>query len=108
METLTDIYGNFRAVPEQIIEERHNGDFIKISIYKNESGFYYGYQIKIAAMVKQKTANIKEKTYRSADAACMYAVLEIERICMAHRTVRKVYVNFTKIRHSQRELFDNI
>jgi hypothetical protein len=100
-----DKWGNLRTPPIEIIEERHHDNFIKIFIHKYNACFLYGYQIKIETLIDQKSANINGTNYSALDAARRAAVFEIENICTAHRTARKMFADFTKIRYNQPELF---
>jgi hypothetical protein len=100
-----DRWGNLRADHAEIIEERHRDNFIKILIHEYNGCFFYGYQIKIETLVEQKAANINASGHSAREAARRSAVFEIENICAAHRTARKAFADFTKIRYNQQELF---
>jgi hypothetical protein len=100
-----DRWGNLRAAPAEIIEERHYDNFIKIYIHKYNDAFHYGYQVKIETLVEQKAANINNVAHPTPEAARQSAVVEVINICTAHRTARKAFADFTKIRYNQPELF---
>jgi hypothetical protein len=100
-----DAWGNLRGKSVRIIEERRGDNFINIFIYEYEHYFYYGYQLKVGTMIKQKLANIKDKNYSGSDIALAYANAEIKALCDTNKNVRKLFVGFTKIRYNQPELF---
>jgi hypothetical protein len=100
-----DIWGNLRNNPARIIEERHGDNFINLFIYEYEHHFYYGYQLKVGTMIRQKLANVKDKNYPGSDIARVYASAEIKTLCDTNKNVRKLFEDFTKIRYNQPELF---
>jgi hypothetical protein len=100
-----DIWGNLRDKPLQIVEERHGDNFINIFIYEYEYHFYYGYQLRIGTMIRQKLANMKDKNYSSSDIARIHASAEINALCDSNKNVKKLFVDFIKIRYNQSELF---
>jgi hypothetical protein len=98
--------GNIRCPPEKVIEERHGNNFIKVLIYEHNGGFLYGYQIKIAGMIRQKAANVNDRIRGSSEAAFTDACKEIQNLCMAKRSVREIFIDFDKIMcYNQLELF---
>jgi hypothetical protein len=103
--TECDIWGNLRIPPTQVIEERHEENYIKIFLYQNSDTFLYGYQIKVGSLLRQKTANITNKGYKTIDLARLYAENEIKTICNGNKTARKVFAEFIKIRYNHPELF---
>jgi hypothetical protein len=98
--------GNIRYPPEKVIEERHGNNFIKVFLYEYDGGFLYGYQIKIAGMIRQKAANVNDSIRGSSEAAFTDACKEIQNLCMAKRSVREIFIDFDKIMcYNQLELF---
>jgi hypothetical protein len=100
-----DVWGNLRNNPIQIIEEHHGDNFIKIFIYEYEHHFYYGYQLKVGTMIRQKLANVKDENYTSIDNIARAASAKIKTLCDTNKNVRKLFEDFTKIRYNQPELF---
>jgi len=103
-----DTWGNIQGEPLCTVEERHGNCFVRIFIFCVNGRFYYGYQINIGTMVKQKTANINDHSFSSADFARSAASIEIERICNTNKNVKKIFADFIKIRYNQRSLFESI
>ena len=101
-----DTWGNIQGEPLCTVEERHGNGFVRIFIFSAGGRFYYGYQISIGTMVKQKTANINAHSFGSADFARSAASIEIERICNTNKNVKKMFADFIKIRYNQGSLFE--
>jgi hypothetical protein len=76
------------------IEEYHKKDFIRIFIFKRlESGqFVYGYQLKVAKLVRQKAPFPGDVGQDSLDAAQTAAWTEIIKICSENRAKRAIAV----------------
>jgi len=109
MPTASGIYdrwGNFRIAPEKTIEEIHDGNFVRVFFYQDDNKYFFGYQIKIEKMIKQKVANKNDKSYDSIEAARVNACRTIQNICTANRGARKLISNFDKIRYNQPTLFE--
>lgn len=100
-----DIWGNLHASPTLAIEERHDGNFIRIQIYETGGVFLFGYQLKLGGVVKQKAPNTADAAFETADAARTAARKEIQLIGNANRSVRKIFAGFNKIRYNEQELF---
>jgi hypothetical protein len=56
-----DKWGNIKKPPEKTIEQCHGADFIKLHIYKTETGFFC-FQLKIKKLIAQQEANIINQT----------------------------------------------
>jgi hypothetical protein len=100
---LCDIWGNF-IKPIKTIEQNHGNDFIKIFIYDFESRFYFGYQLKLKKVIREKRGNIadipidtEEKTRKAAKDELINLVMETK--------LQKVFISFDKICYNQPELF---
>jgi hypothetical protein len=100
---LCDIWGNF-VHPLKTIEQNHGNDFIKIFIYSFESRFYFGYQLKLKRVIREKKANVsdipidtEEKTRKAARDELTSLVTETK--------LQKVFISFDKICYNQPELF---
>jgi len=103
-----DAWGNIKGEPFCKVEERHGEWFVKIFIHRVEDRYYYGYQINIKTIVRQKMANINDRSFGSADYARSSASIEIERICNENKNVRKIFANFVQIRYNQGSLFEGV
>jgi hypothetical protein len=101
-----DTWGYFRTAPIKTIEEIHGENFVRIFIYQNANNFFYGYQIKIGNMIKQKPANIKDISFADTDSTRIKACREIQSVCAANRSARKLIADFDKIRYTQPTLFE--
>jgi hypothetical protein len=100
-----DQWGNLRLQAEKVIEETHGQNFIKILIYKYNEQYFYGFQIKIEKLVRQKKANIGDPPLQSTEAARAAAREQIIGICKAGHAIKKAFNDFTVIRYNQPELF---
>jgi len=103
-----DAWGNIQGEPFCAVEERHGNSFVRILIFRAAGRFYYGYQINIGTMIKQKTANMNDHSFSSADFARSAASIEIERICNTNKNVKKMFVDFIRIRYNQGSLFESM
>jgi hypothetical protein len=103
---LCDTWGNFQNEPVKIIEENHGGNFIKIIIYKYETGFYYGFQLKLDKVIRQKIANIKDTPIDTEEKARRAARYELTGLT-SEAKLRRVFIKFDKICYNQPELFDS-
>ena len=103
----TDKWGNIKKPPEKTIEQCKAGDFIKIFIYSAEPGFYYGFQVKLRKLVKQKEANIiNDSVQKTADAALYSARRELVSIVNNYsKKLVKTFLTFDRICYNQIELF---
>jgi len=103
-----DVWGNVQGEPAGSTEERHGDWYVKITVYCVEGKFYYGYQIKIGTMIRQKTANIKDRAFSTAELARSSASVEIERVCNTNKNVKKLFADFIRIRYNQGSLFEGV
>ena len=103
-----DAWGNIRGEPAGTTEERHGDYYVKILIHCVEGVFYYGYQIKIGTMIRQKAANIKDRSFSTAELARSSASMEIERVCNTNKNVKKLFADFIRIRYNQGTLFEGV
>jgi len=103
-----DTWGNIQGEPICVIEERQGDWFVKIHIYCIENRYYYGYQINIKKMIKQKTACVNGQSYSSANYARSAASIEIEKTCNENKNVRKIFADFIQIRYNQGSLFEGV
>jgi hypothetical protein len=99
-----DIWGNFNIEPFKTIEEIHGSNFIKVFIFKIDKQFFYGYQLKIDKVVRQKTANINDSSYGTEAAARIAARNELTGLT-SEAKLRRVFITFDKICYNQPELF---
>jgi hypothetical protein len=99
-----DHWGNIRDIPFEMVTERHADNFVIITIYGNDCGFSYGFQLKIGRLIRQKTANIKDTIFKTADAAFSGAKSEIRRLLYSPK-MRKLSADFVNIWYNQPELF---
>lgn len=111
-----DAWGNLKGPPIKTVDEYHGDDFIKIFVYRYDdmsddsclgrpADYYFGFQIKIDKLVRQKTANIADKPSRSVDEARIEARDIIINICRKNRAIRRLFADFLIIRYNQPELF---
>jgi hypothetical protein len=101
-----DRWGNLRGEPYQLIDERHGDFFIRIMIYRRGEAFYYGYQLRVGTMIRQRAANMGGEAYRTPAMARMAASIEIEALCGTNKNVKKLFTDFTRIRYNQGSLFE--
>jgi len=100
-----DKWGNLKGTPVKTIEENHGENFIKIFIYQCQDNFYFGFQLKIDRLIRQKRANIADSPMRGADDSRTAAQNLIIEICKKNKVVKKTFAEFTIIRYNQPELF---
>jgi len=102
---LCDMWGNIKTEPLCTVEERHGDMFARIFVYRAGDRFYYGYQISIGTIVRQKTANLQDRSFSSVDFARSAASIDIERVCNTNKNAKKIFADFIKIRYKQGSLF---
>jgi hypothetical protein len=102
---ILDQWGNFRLQAVKVIEENHGQNFIRIFIYKYNKQCFYGFQIKIEKLVRQKRANINDPPLRSTEAVRTAAREQIIGICKTGHAIKKAFNDFIVIRYNQPELF---
>jgi hypothetical protein len=100
-----DTWGNIRLQAEKVIEENHGQNFIKILIYQYNKEYFYGFQIRIEKLIRQKKANISDLPLGSTEAAREAAREQIIELCKMGHAIKKAYNDFTVIRYNQLELF---
>jgi hypothetical protein len=103
-----DAWGNIRGEPDGTAEERHGEDSVKITVHYTDGRWFYGYQIKIGTMIKQKAANVKDHPFSSADFARSAASIEVERVCNTNKNVKRIFAEFIRIRYNQGSLFEGV
>jgi len=103
-----DTWGNIQGEPFSVIEERHGDWYVKIFIYRVQNRYYYGYQINIKTMIRQKTASVNNRSFDSVDYARSAASIEIERACNENKNARKIFADFVQIRYNQGSLFEGV
>jgi hypothetical protein len=100
---LCDIWGNF-INPIKTIEQNHGKNFIKVFIYGFEGRFYFGYQLKLEKLIREKRANVSDVFYDTEEKARRTAKDEIISLTTETK-LRKVFITFDKICYNQPELF---
>jgi hypothetical protein len=103
-----DVWGNIRGEPFCVVDERHGDFFCRILIFCVDGLFYYGFQLKIGTTVRQATANINGRVFKSSDAARSAASIEIEAECNKNKNTKKFFAEFIKIRYNQGSLFEGV
>jgi hypothetical protein len=103
-----DAWGNLRGDPFNFIEETHGENTIKVFIYQVEMLFYYGYQLKVGTLLRQRVANIGAVAYKTEAAAQEAAGKEIEIICAGNKNSKKYFEEFTKVRYIEYDLFGGL
>jgi hypothetical protein len=103
-----DTWGNLRGDPKKVIEETQGDNTIKVMIYQVEGAYYYGYQLKVGTLIRQKAANISAAIYKSEGAAREAAGKEIEAVCAGNKNSKKFFADFTKIRYTEYDLFGGL
>jgi hypothetical protein len=103
-----DIWGNLRGDPHKVIEETHEENTVKVFIYKVDTFFYYGYQLKVGTLLRQRAANIEALAYKTEWSAREAAGKEIEIICVGNKNSKKHFEEFTKIRYIEHDLFGGL
>jgi hypothetical protein len=100
---LCDIWGNF-INPLKTIEQKHGNNFIKVFIYDFESRFYFGYQLKLEKLVREKKANVSDLSHDTEEKARKAARDELTGLATETK-LKKVFITFDKICYNQPELF---
>jgi hypothetical protein len=110
-----DQWGNLKGTPDKTIEEYHGDNFIKIFIYKYQSisaaadgrdnDYFFGFQLKLDKVVRQKRASIADPPLRCIDEARLAAQNMIIDLCRKNKAIKRVFADFTIIRYNQPELF---
>jgi hypothetical protein len=103
-----DTWGNLRGEPCKVIEEARGENVVKVSVYRVDNNFYYGYQLKVGTLVRQKAANIGGAIYNSEGSAREAAGNEIMAICETNKNSKKFFAEFTKIQYNQYDLFGGL
>lgn len=98
-----DIWGNF-INPLKTIEQNHGNNFIKVFIYSFESRFYFGYQLKLEKLIREKKANISDIPYDTEEKARKAVRDELTRL-VTETKLKKAFITFDKICYNQPELF---
>lgn len=109
-----DQWGNLKGPPVKTIEETHGENFIKIFVYQytsintvacgRETDYFFGFQIKIDKLIRQKRANIASPPMRNADEARLAAQKMIVDICRKNKAAKRM-ADFQIISYNQPELF---
>jgi hypothetical protein len=100
-----DQWGNLRLQAEKVIEENHGRNFIKIFIYKYNNQNFYGFQVKIEKLIRQKKANVNDPPLRSTEDARAAAREQIIGICKTGHAIKRAFNDFTVICYNQPESF---
>jgi hypothetical protein len=103
-----DTWGNLRGDPHKLIEETHGEHMIKVFIYQVDMRYYYGYQLKVGTLLRQRVANIGAAAYKTEGAAWEAAGKEIEIICAGNKNSKKYFEEFTQIRYTDYDLFGGL
>jgi hypothetical protein len=103
-----DTWGNLRGDPLKVIEEAHDGNTVKVLIYRVDDTFCYGYQLKMGTLIRQKAANIGEAIHKDEAAARKAAGNEIAAICETNKNSKKFFADFEKIHYNQYDLFGGL
>lgn len=101
-----DNWGNIKTAERKVIEESHGADFVNVYIFQLETGFYFGYQLKIKTIVLQKEANIKDAPAETEQEARLAARKELFSIISKQsKKLLEVFLHFDRICYNQPELF---
>ena len=110
-----DQWGNLKGAPIKTIDEYHGESFIKIFIYQylsivsaasgRTADYFFGFQLKLGQLIRQKRANIADRPIRSIDEARVAARNMIVDICRKNKATKSIFAEFTIIRYNQPELF---
>jgi hypothetical protein len=103
-----DTWGNLRGEPCRVIEEAHGKNTVKVSVYRVDNAFCYGYQLKVGTLIRQKVANISGAIHNSEGRARTAAGNEIAAICDTNKNSKKFFAEFTKIRYNEYDLFGDL
>ena len=99
-----DSWGNLRLNPLKTLDQCRGGDFIQITVYKADTGFYYGFKLKLKRLVYQKMANIRDTPHETEGKALRAAQEELLTL-VSEKKLAKTFLLFDKIRYNQPELF---
>jgi hypothetical protein len=105
LEGETNAFGAITLDPMRTIVESHNKNFVRIFLYECAGRFYYGFQLKIDRIIRQKRANVADISYDEAEDARLAARNEILGICDSSRFIRDIFEDFVTIIYNQPELF---
>jgi hypothetical protein len=100
-----DTWGNIRLEPVKAAQEAHGENCIRLFVYQYNGAFYFGFQIKIERLVRQKRANIKDIPHNTIEGARSAARNMIIEICKENHAIKKLFADFTVIKYDQPELF---
>jgi hypothetical protein len=100
-----DQWGNLKINPVKAVEEVHGENFVKIFLYQYRDSFFYGFQLKIEKVVRQKRANIGDPALGGIESARAAAKDQIIDICKRNHGIKRLFADFTIIRYNQPELF---
>ena len=101
-----DIWGNIKKTPIKAVEQAYGPNFIRFSVYQADTGYFYGYQLKIKKLILQKEANITDTPHETQDKACRADRNELLSIVSNYsKKMLGVFFNFDKICYEQPELF---
>lgn len=103
--SVCDAWGNIRNDPIKIIEESDDDNFVKVFVYEIDGAFYFGYQINVGKTIRQKAANINDRSFKTKELARIYGCAEVETACNSNKNTRKLFAGFKKIKYAQPELF---
>jgi len=91
--------------PIKIVEENHKKNYVRIFIYEVSNSFFYGYQLKVNRIIRQKKPTWADVPWMSIEAARLAAKAEIIKICKNNKMIRELFEDFTIIKYNQMELF---
>jgi hypothetical protein len=100
-----DAWGNIRIAAVKVIEETHEENFVRLFIHEVCGAFYFGYQIQVGKTVRQKSANINDRSFEKKELARIYGCMEIQSTCNSNKNTRKLFAEFNRIANAQQELF---
>jgi hypothetical protein len=103
-----DTWGNLRGEPCKVIEEAHGENHVKVSIFRVDNAYCYGYQLKVGTLIRQKAANIGMAIHNSEGAAREAAANEVAAVCNTNKNSKKFFEEFSRIRYNQYDLFGGL
>ena len=83
-----DTWGNIRLEPVKTVNEAHGENCIRLFVYQYTGAFYFGFQIKIDRLVRQKRANVKDVPHNSIEGARAAARNMIIGICKENHAIK--------------------
>jgi hypothetical protein len=101
-------WGNIHGEPFNLIEEAHDNNYVKISIYKTNDLFAYGFQLKMGTVIRQKVANIGGAVYKTMGAAREAAGKEVAAVCATNKNSKKYFLEFKNICYIDYDLFGGL